>query len=171
MKTAKGILIIYLLSCICFITSCGYLHFCGKYLIQNDKTIRKEIAIQAYIFKEYLEFNNLKNGSYPEAADEILEIKSEGALGSVVKHHYYKSDGETYILQLIINYKAQGCKNYTVLKIQNGAIYWKDNVARQDTEIDDIDWTEINYMIINLKFDKDGNSISDDPLNLPKLIE
>lgn len=115
----------------------------------------------------YMEGEKLGNGIYPTIIDGG---NIAGLFQEFKKEIFFESTGETYKLLLITNYKVKGCNKYTVIKIIDSSIYWRDNFARDYDLIDDIEWEKVNHLVVNLKRNENGEWIYNQPIDFPRYI-
>ena len=82
----------------------------------------------------------------------------------------YLADQYDYKILIILNYKAMGKMNYSVVKINNGIVYWKDNYASNSDKIEDVDWENVNYLINDFRLTSDLSLITKQQPCLPDFI-
>ena len=116
-------------------------------------------------------------GKYPILSNDEFSEKYMGKSNENPEGYYvyirkidYKSDGDNYLIRIIGNYAAPGKNKLSVVKIENNKVFWKDNVATLDQDIEDIDWDSVNYQVEGIRINSDGKrEIVTGPL--PEYIE
>jgi hypothetical protein len=69
----------------------------------------------------------------------------------------YSSNGDDVEINIITVYICDNCQNKTVIKIINGEIFWKNDVASDDDGIDQINWNKVNRKFAKIILDKNCN--------------
>lgn len=124
------------------------------------------------------------NGNFPVLSNEDFEhiiINQEGRTClcpyEPIKEFDYVSDGKSYEVKIIADYKVNGKEKYTVVRSDNGRIYWKDDFADEEDHIDDLDWGKVDHLVCNLEREEKYRflkkifpSLFRKPCNLPNFI-
>ena len=147
-------------SCVKFYSSQGN-------ALDVDSRIRRELSTCAYLLAENLEKIRYTEGNYPI---NLPESTYDWAKELHIYKLDYQSDGNSYEIRMISDYVALCCTKLTVIRINNGAIFWRDNMAKREYDIGDVNWTDVTYKIIDLRLDDQGKRLSNSRIRRPRLI-
>jgi len=100
-----------------------------------------------------------------------MEINETIHYGKHIRKYDIDIYGNSYNIYIITNYITKESTKYTVIKIDDGIIYWRDNVASEKDNINNIDWDKVNHIFSKIIMD-DNCVINEEEIgyNLPEYI-
>jgi len=83
----------------------------------------------------------------------------------------YISNGKSFKILVIADHYVDNHNLRSVLIVSDKGIFWKDDYAFKNQEIDEINWENVNYIVTKIIRDKSGGYKKFTKYRLPKKIE